>query len=546
MPPQGRPLLGVDINQHEIRVVELRTAGTSAQVLRAGYVPVPAGAVEGDRIVYTDALGDTLRGLLNRMAVSTRQAVLGIGAQACITRVLDIPRVPDDEIRMVIEGELAHYQILREGSGAFDFVRLTDPEGRRDATPQVLLMAAEDRITSLLREVAERAGLQPIALEPVLLAMYRAAYIQARAQPSTAVVSVSFARSEVAIVDRGHIRLYRRVDVGSDDIVPGRGRSRNPITGELARGPLLWSEEGPEDAGDSLEGASPAITSATAGTLATEVQRSLDYYRREFPNAPTVTRILLATNDPEAEPLAEWLGQSLNLDCVLVEPPVVSGVSRALAAQLEAPEGLRFVAAAGLAMRGMPALPEQVPAFDLSHVERAPLAAGVDRGRLVISGGISLLLLIGAVILGLTLNRRISAMEHHLGELKQELVGKQNLEQGRIQDLIAQRDMVAALRQQGVPFPRIVDAVAAVLDPEAGLTEFTVDRSGRIALSAEAANERAMIRSLDGLKNCPYFLGTTLDSFARKGAAERSQVVEFKVSSQLLGAQPSAPAAPNP
>src|SRR5689334_1702637 len=146
MPGQGRLVLGIDISANEIRVVEVRGTGTAARIVHAGAVPTPRGALDGDRIAYPDALAETLRGLLNRMNVGTRQAVMGVGAQSVITRIIDIPRVPDSEVRMVIEGELAHYQILREGTGAFDFHRLHDPDRSHDAHPQVLLMAAEEKV----------------------------------------------------------------------------------------------------------------------------------------------------------------------------------------------------------------------------------------------------------------------------------------------------------------------------------------------------------------------------------------------------------------
>ena len=46
------------------------------------------------------------------MRTSTGDAILSIQEQSVDVRVMEVPQVPDNELRMVIEGELAHYQIF--------------------------------------------------------------------------------------------------------------------------------------------------------------------------------------------------------------------------------------------------------------------------------------------------------------------------------------------------------------------------------------------------------------------------------------------------
>ncbi len=534
MPSQARSVLGVDINQHEARIVEARVGTGPAQIVRAAYVPMPRGAVEGDRIVYPDIVAEALRSLLQRMGATTHAAIVGLGAHTYLTRVLDIPRVPDDEVRTVIEGELAHYQILREGTGAFDYLRLRDPEGEVDSNPQVLLMAAEERVVSTVRDVCQRAGLHLVALEPVLLAMCRACFPAAQVQPAAVCLAVSHTRAEIAIVDRGHIRLYRRVDIGADDLVVGR---RAPGSGgfdeDIQRGPTLLGDETDQPA-PTASTPIGTIVQPVAGALATEVQRSLDYYRREFPQAPTATRLLVAANDPHLDPLASWLGQALNLDAVLVEPPIASGVERSMAAKLEAPDGLRFLAAAGLAMREQRDLPGQMPRFDLSRVAPEQTVAGESRRRVLASVGVSAVIVLAGLVGSLALSRTAAAQQHTLDTQRARLLGVQNMAQARVEEKVREQELATRLAREGMPLPRIVDAIASNVDPESGLTEVSLDRTGMVAISGQASNEQSMIRTLDGIRLCPVFVGTTLDSFINRKVGEGS-VVEFRLSSRLAG-----------
>src|SRR5262245_53603119 len=205
MAKQSRSLLGIDITPYEIRVAEFRTAGRQDQIVQVGSTRTPAGSMHGDRISDPGAVASTLRGLLSRMAVSTKAAVVGIGPQQVITHVLDIPHVPDDEIRTVVEGELAHLHVLPTGTGAFDYLKIDAPPSKEDGAPQALVMAAESKTVSAAVEVASLAGLQLIAIEPALAAMYRFAYAQLHDLASVAFLSVGYSKSEIAILDHGDI-----------------------------------------------------------------------------------------------------------------------------------------------------------------------------------------------------------------------------------------------------------------------------------------------------------------------------------------------------
>jgi type IV pilus assembly protein PilM len=538
MAVQGRPILGVDINDVEIRIVEVRGTFGAPQVVHAGAVATPRAAMEGDRIVRVSEVAEAVRGLLSRMGVTTRAAVLGVGGPSTVTRVLDIPRVPDHEVRMVIEGELAHYQIMREGSGTFDYMRLREAEASAGSGPQVLLMAADEKVIGALRAVADQAGLQVASMEPVLLGTFRAAYDLLQGEASGACLSVTYGRSEIAIVDHGDIRLYRRADIGSNDLIGGRTTRAPQRPGEeVPQGRmLLGGDQEPAPVPEDST-ATGCLRSDVASSLATELQRSLDYYRREFPQSSAATRVLLATNDAELEPLAEWLSSALNLDVSLADPPASPGVSRSIAAQLEPPGGLRFLAACGLAMHGLPGHPDAMPRFDLSVREREHQDAIEARGRLWFSLGVSAVILAAGAFMVFHLSGTAQEMDRELKARRQVLAGKQRLATARVQDLVELKDQLDALKKEGFPVPRIMDALASTVDPRAGLREVKLERDGRVAVAGEAANEEAMIRTRDSLGNCAMFDGTSLDSFNTRTENE-GRVVDFQISAQLAGTLP--------
>jgi type IV pilus assembly protein PilM len=533
----GRPLLGIDISASEIRVVEMHGRWQAPQIARLGMVPTPPGAVEDDHIVNPTAVGEALRDLLERMGAGTREAILGMSPRDVITRILDIPRVPDKEARTIIEGELAHYQIMQEGIGSFDFLRLHDPGTNFATSSPVLMMAAEGVTVSNYMTVASVANLRLIALEPTLLSLYRAVYSHIQLLPAALCLSISYGKTEIAIIDQGTVRLYRRVDIGSDDLISGRQRSGFnydlPESGMRARRSLAGDDPKVDpDTPDS----SPKISIASATNLAMEVQRSLDYYRREYPQANGITRTFIATNDLELEPLVAWLRETLRLDVEIARLPVAPNLLSGSEAQLNPTTGIRYLGAAGLAMRTLSNQPDEVPHFDLATQQRGDLNLEYARRKLSISMVASIAIMLLGIGVAFGLGTRANHIDHELYHETEELEALQKKHRVELTTLQTRQEQLQALTKEGLPFLGIMDSVTKAVATDAGLLEVTLDQGGRLTLDGEATNDKAIISTLEGMKTYPCFVNPSLDSFdSDSNSGKPKRVLRFKISSLLVG-----------
>ena len=566
-----RAALGVEIGSREIRMVEMR-GGNPPQVVRIGSVPLPPNAVDGDRIVQVEAVADLLRGLHSRLGCQSRSVVIGMGLQSVVTRVLDIPRVPDSELRVVLEGELAHYQILRAGAGAFDFFRLTNPSANNETLPSVLLMATEERVSQGFRVVVEKAGLQFVALEPITLALFRAAFPLLENEPATLCLAVTPSRSELSILDHGQIRYYRRLDQGSDDFIKGRRRAsaRIPGSADLSldlgvpvppRPPRLSLNQ-EEDDTDELQtgglfnrpgtgnlppqfagtgnfpqedsGGGGKVTPQAAASLANEVQRSLEYYQREFPTATQISRIVLSANDPEAAEVASWLSQSLQMDVRVVEPPLDAGAPSATAAALQAPQGLQFLGAIGLALHAVMPDSKVIPRFNLATTSAASTVPTIERDRLtaVMIGAICIL--IGGFFSGLMIGRSANGENEELDRLKKQYTLNQNDYNTLDKRIADEQALDWIVKSDNLPMPAIIDQVTRDLPLGIGLKNFQVDRNGKITVEGNARDLQEFNLYYLNLRTCPHFVGTRAQSVS---ADPLTHITTFRIETALGGTQ---------
>lgn len=564
-----RTVLGVEIGMREIRMVEMRGGGLQPQILKAGSVPLPPGAMDGDRIVQVEVVADLIRGLHNRLGCQARAAVIGMGVQSVVTRILAIPRVPDSELRTVIEGELAHYQILQAGTGAFDYFRLDASNFNADSLPSVLLMAVDERTAQGYRLVADKAGLQMLALEPITLSLFRVAYPMLETEPAVLCLAITPQRSALSILDHAQLRICRPLDIGSNDFIAGRrgstaAASGKPmdLSGGSDTGPmevprpnrLLNLDEEPTaeltpsglPTGASTGGTGPLppmagsnlgdIIPQAAASLANEVQRSLDYYRREFPNSTAIGRIILTTNDPDVEGLTEWLAEALRMDVRVVEPPTDPSLPPQTVSQLESPQGLRFLGATGLALHALTPDWKQVPRFNLAAGTQGERIVPVERDRLTASMIISIGILFGGFFFALWYSQSTGIEQHNVEVMKQTLVGDTKGYQNRYQEALDQNTLSGIIKSDNLPVPGLLDIIAGALPPEGvGLTNVTFDRQGKITLEGKAENLSYFNMFYLQLNNCTqHLMPPRLGSLTTDAA---SNIVHFNVETSLRGTQ---------
>ena len=561
-----RTLLGIDISPSEVRIVEVR-GGVPPRILKVGTVPLPPGAVSNDQIAQIETVADLVRGLYTRLGCTARQVVCGMNVQSVVTRILAIPRVPDADLRYVIEGELQHYQVLRTGTGAFDYFRLDAASQGEDTPPSVLVMASEERVAYSYRQVIEKAGLQLLALEPITLGLFRAAYPEIEQQPAALCLAVTSQRSELSILDHAQIRLYRRLELGSDDMVQGRRQNpggfrgapmslvgeddedNNPMPTYAPRPPRIRLDDDSDTADledeavppgvqasafggyDSANTAPGGIVAQAAVSLGDEVQRTLDYYQREYPNATAISRVMLATNDPQAGNLRDWLAQTLRMDVRLVALPDDPTMPRNVSVQLEAPNGLRYLGAVGLAMQAFTGEWRNVPRFNLAPGGQAA-AIPIERDRLTAVLIASISILAGGLFFGIMFNRQAQASNQRIKEMEVTL-GSTRRDYAAIDKKISdEQTLNYIVKSDALPMPFMLDLVTQNMPLGVGLINLEFKRDGHIIVEGNAKDPQLFNAYYLGVMSCQYFVNPR---WTQLKVDPKSQLTNFKIETGLRG-----------
>lgn len=544
---KGRSILGIEINATEIRVVEMEGVWPNPRMLHADVVPTPLDSMNGDEICRPDLVGRALGTLLNRMGVRNRNAVMSIPSGTVTTRVLDIPNIPEAELLAVVQGEIAHQNILPNPQGEFDYMRLDTGDLRPMARPRLLLMAAEERILTGYRQTAAQAGLNLLGMEPGMVALYRAASALTYSQPPCLCLMVGSSISEVAIMDQGPIRVYRRIDLGSRQIMaeldslPKTNTAPDTATtaSQAARFNLDGSPAEIENA-SWVAGRIPSdISDNTAvNSLAVELQRSLDYYRREYPDAAPVNSIVIVTGLSELETLAAWLSEKLHIGTTVATIPASAASDLALRSRLDEPTALRFLRASGLAMQALDNLPAGLPQFNLLGKKKENRPTAALSGRLAFVLAFSILILLLGSFNMYRVGRQANELDHELSHAQEDREALRSYRGLSLEQVRRQKDILNVLLPVGEPLPTVVDSMAGAVPPNASLAEVTREKPGILNLSGETTNDTVLVQFLDALRQLPSCIKVSLETLTRNSAsgttpAGTADTLHYQITAQI-------------
>jgi len=552
-PVKHRAVIGIEISKEEVRGACIRAGGGGITLAGLASTAMPAEGLDPEGALSTPEVAEAVRRVCAQLDPKATHVVVGMTGCNLVARVMEIPPVPDPEVRSVLRGEMDHYRILPAGQSAFDFYRLPDlPD--HDGEPEekvsrVLLMGAEERIVSSYRAVADASGINLLAVEPGSIALLRALYPLVRGEEAVATVYVSSAGTDIFITQRGELQFYRRIDTGVPEL-----RSHAPASADaggalpqIRTGMLLGeADDLPAPAPPPRLEAPEAYNRQAISLLMTEVQRSIDYFVREYPSAGETITVQCAMDCADADELFAIMCQYLRSQARLATAMDTVNLAPEAALELRDPRGLSYTVALGLALRGHPDYSD-APMLDLGVGDRVIVERRLAPRVLVASMAASGVVLVGTMLAALVVGQAISRANTQLRQTQAELAALTAEHAARVAALERQKTITEAIAKSDKPIREAVDFLAASVSRRACLTSIAIDKNGAIFLSGEADSPRIVADIMDVVNMSPVLEPVKLNLLNRMVPRVGSGVkfdLQTSFLQPLIAASVAAPAAP--
>ncbi len=468
--------------------------GPSPTLEHFGQVTLPSGAVVDGEVVDVDAVATAVKRLWAEAGFSSRRVVVGVSSQRVIVRQAEIVEMSERELRSSLQFQAADLIPIPVEEAILDF-SLIAPDGSAVQDPEnpkmrILLVAAQRTMVAKHLAVLTKAGLQPVAVDAVALALLRAMPSdegeapEDRPMDAEAVVSIGADLTTIAVREDGVVRLVRVIGIGGSNLTD-LVSSEMGIALDVAEG---FKRRG---SGGSAVAVLPGPTAVTrhVDALVTQVRGSIDFYRAQK-NSKPVGRIVLTGGGAQIEGAFEQLRASLGDGVELSDP--LRGIQLGqvgLSAEQIQQAAPYLLASIGLALWGsQPGLPITLLPDEVRLRRR--------RKQRLLAAGCAAALVLAVLVLSLSSGGgRVSdarsasrAENHRVAQLTSNVATLGTVSSAQA-ELAARTQVYQAALKNNVDWVNLLAQIAAVMPRSAALTSFTGSGiAGAPAIAAPAGS----------------------------------------------------------
>jgi type IV pilus assembly protein PilM len=213
----ARMSVGLDIGTSAVRAAEIDTSKSTPVLLTYGQVGLPPGSLVDGEIRDTTSVAEAIEKLWKNGQFGGSSVIVGIAGLRAITREIDLPYVPDDEVESAVRFQSEEVipfppdQTILSSQVLSDY---TNDEGAK--MRRVLVAAAHVDLVNGVIEAVERAGLTVDGVDLTSSALVRAVGGYGDSDQPEAVVSIGAGLSVVVVHQNGRPQFVRTIGSGGN------------------------------------------------------------------------------------------------------------------------------------------------------------------------------------------------------------------------------------------------------------------------------------------------------------------------------------------
>ncbi|HEX7484306.1 MAG TPA: type IV pilus assembly protein PilM [Candidatus Saccharimonadales bacterium] len=333
----------LDIGTNAVRVVQLANTGQDSWTLQHyGYAPVDIQTTSANSKESERRLGEIIMTAVGQSGIKTKNVAIGLPSQKTFTTVIDVPTMPEAELRSTIKYQIDQYIPMAIDEAKVDWALL----GQSAHNPQqqeVLLASTANSYAEERLEFVEQLGLNVIAAEPDPIAMIRS-LLPSGIQDARLIIDVGELSTNLVITYNDSPRLVRTIPTGLYSLVKAAVQNLN-VQEDQARQFIVKFGLAP----DRLEGQVFRAVENVLEGFAAELTKSIKFFQTRYPNTP-VGGILLSGYASVIPKFGEYVTAKTGVASAQANPWQKVRVPQADQQQLTA-IATEFATAVGLAQR---------------------------------------------------------------------------------------------------------------------------------------------------------------------------------------------------
>lgn len=308
-------MMAVDLGSRTTKAVHVQRRGDTFAL--CGYVLLDAPIFE--KTLSTDLLAEHLKAVSQALDSKSRLVTLTVGVNDAVVRHTEMPRMPMEDMRMVLKLNSKNYLQQDLSNYLYDCHILppaqqpkgTDPAKTPAGPPKqrVLVAGSKRQLIEDLTTASRNAGLTADHIVPGLVApanAFEQGMPDIFAREVVALVDFGFKSTAISILEKGELALSRVVAIGGDKLTTGLAEILN-ISYAEAEGLKVGM---PSEIQGHLD--------ALVEPLGRELRASIDFYEHQHDRP--VTQAFITGGSARSEFIMQKLKEELMIECTILNP----------------------------------------------------------------------------------------------------------------------------------------------------------------------------------------------------------------------------------
>jgi len=343
-----KSIVALDIGSYSIKLVQLSNSKKGYRLVNLASAPLLPEAIVDGALMDSGAIVEAIHGLLAGAKIKAADVAASVSGNSVIIKKITLPATTEEELADSIQWEAEQYIPFDIADVNLDFQILG--EARDDSSQvEVLLVAAKKEIVDDYTAVINEAGLNPVVLDVDAFAVQNMLELNYEFEEGE-VVAAANVGAELSMVNvfKDGISIFNRDVSNAGNRLTQEIQKRFGLGHDEAEGAKLGGEVEGVDA-DELK----AVISESAGSLASEIARTIDFYLATNPE-DKIAKFYLSGGAANTTGLKELLSKKLDLDVEIADPfkSIICDEKKFDSDYLE-DVGPSFAVAVGLAIREM-------------------------------------------------------------------------------------------------------------------------------------------------------------------------------------------------
>ncbi|HMO18014.1 MAG TPA: type IV pilus assembly protein PilM [Oligoflexia bacterium] len=353
-----KPVVGVDIGSHSIKVAELKKPsldkGKTAEIkpkpeiTAIGTAKLPANAFQGAMPSKKEVIGDVLIELLESKKIDTKRVAFSLPSSAVFTKKISLSKTAAENLEANITFEASNYIPHRIDAINLDYYVLDDSGS---STTDVLLVAVKHEILDTYRSIFELAGLEPVIADVESFAAYNcfelslSDALSASREKTIALVDFGFRHSTITLIHKGLYLMSGDLAVGCKNYLEAikSGLDVNQEQSEILLSGGVVPGTDTSIVGETID--------KTTAHVVSELQRQIGFFWNGAGIDSMVEEVWLLGGGVKVPRLKEEINSNLGMACQT--PDIISAfnITEAANRALDASDVPVYAVALGLGLR---------------------------------------------------------------------------------------------------------------------------------------------------------------------------------------------------